>query len=288
MASPGQSQAAPSTQPLTPPAEPQSNNATNTTTAPSQQPSQPTATAPTTTPAPASQPAQVPSTSLKDSGKSRRPRDVRLIHMLLASQGVTAYQERVPLQLLDFAYRYTSSVLQDAVHLTTEGYAGTGPDGGGAGANRGPLEVHSVTLPSLRLSIASRLHYQFQTGLPKEFLMDVAAERNRVTLPGATRGFEAGSGKPAASNSVLMAGMRLPPERFCLTGTGWKMSDEWDSEGEEEVVAGEERGDAVPGGGAEEGEGEGDDEDGKMEDIFGEDAAMGDGGDDEDKDMTDV
>ncbi|OJI96974.1 hypothetical protein ASPVEDRAFT_105670, partial [Aspergillus versicolor CBS 583.65] len=159
-----------------------------------------------------------------DSGKSRRPRDVRLIHMVLASQGVTAYQERVPLQLLDFAYRYTSGVLQDAVHLTTEGYAGTGPEGGGS-SNRGPPEVGSVTLPSLRLSIASRLHYQFQTGLPKEFLMDVAGERNRVALPGATRGFEQGAAKPAASNGVLMAGMRLPPERFCLTGTGWKMSD---------------------------------------------------------------
>ncbi|KAL4934344.1 putative transcription initiation factor TFIID, 31kD subunit [Aspergillus undulatus] len=286
MASPGQSQTGPSTQPLTPPAEPQLNNVTATTSAPSQ----PTTTAPaaTTTPAPASQPAQIPSTSLKDSGKSRRPRDVRLIHMLLAAQGVTAYQERVPLQLLDFAYRYTSGVLQDAVHLTTEGYAGVDGPGGGGGGNRGPPEVNSVALPALRLSIASRLHYQFQTGLPKEFLMDVAAERNRVALPGATRGFEQTPGKPAASSSVLMAGMRLPPERFCLTGRGWKMSDEWESEGEEEVL-GEERNEAGAGAGAgEEEEGEGDDdEDGRMEDIFGEDTAIGDG-DDEDKDMTDV
>ncbi|RDW90053.1 putative transcription initiation factor TFIID, 31kD subunit [Aspergillus mulundensis] len=288
MASPSQSQAAPSTQPLTPPAEPSSANnatATNTTSAPSQQPTQPTS-APTTTPAPA-QPAQIPSTSLKDSGKSRRPRDVRLIHMLLAAQGVTSYQERVPLQLLDFAYRYTSGVLQDAVHLTTEGYAGAGPEAAAAAGNKNQPEVNSVTLPSLRLSIASRLHYQFQTGLPKEFLMDVAAERNRVALPGATRGFDAGAAKPAASNGVLMAGMRLPPERFCLTGTGWKMSDEWESEGEEEVPVPEERNDVMAGAEREEGEGEGDeDEDGKMEDIFGEDAVMGD--DDGDKHMTDV
>ncbi|KAL2820707.1 transcription initiation factor IID, 31kD subunit-domain-containing protein [Aspergillus granulosus] len=296
MASPNQSQAAPSTQPLTPPAEPSTNNATSSTTsAPSQQPAatgasinaQPSRTGAT----PPSQPVTVPTTSLKDTGKSRRPRDVRLIHMLLTSLGVTAYQDRVPLQLLDFAYRYTSGVLQDAVHLTTEGYAGAGPEAAGATGNRVPLEVNSVTLPALRLSIASRLHYQFQTGLPKEFLMDVAAERNRVTLPGATRGFEAGpgSGKPAASSSVLMAGMRLPPERFCLTGTGWNMSEEWESEGEEEVVLGEERdeGATVV---KEERDGEEDeDEDGKMEDIFGEDAVMGDGeDDDEDKDMTDV
>ncbi|KAL2863731.1 putative transcription initiation factor TFIID, 31kD subunit [Aspergillus lucknowensis] len=298
MASPSQSQAAPSTQPLTPPAEPSTNNATSTTTsAPSQQPV-PTNTNTAAQPAqtsvtPAPQPAQVPATSLKDTGKSRRPRDVRLIHMLLASLGVTSYQERVPLQLLDFAYRYTSGVLQDAVHLTTEGYAGAGPEAAGGAGGKAPLEVNSVTLPALRLSIASRLHYQFQTGLPKEFLMDVAAERNRVALPGATRGFEAttpGSGKPAASSSVLMGGMRLPPERFCLTGTGWNMTEEWESEGEEEVPLAEERDEGTTGLGEDkEGEGEGDEEeDGKMEDIFGEDAVMGDGDDEGDKDMTDV
>ncbi|KAL4880146.1 transcription initiation factor IID, 31kD subunit-domain-containing protein [Aspergillus karnatakaensis] len=291
MASPSQSGAAPSTQPLTPPAEPSQTS----TTAPTSAPSQPTQqnTAPTTTPTPAAQPAQVPSTSIKDSGKSRRPRDVRLVHMLLSSLGVTSYQERVPLQLLDFAYRYTSGVLQDAVHLTTEGYAGAGPEGAGGGI-RGPPELGSVTLPALRLSIASRLHYQFQTGLPKEFLADVAAERNRVALPGAQRGFEQGTGKPAASSSVLMAGMRLPPERFCLTGTAWNMKDEWESEGEEEeeeVVLGEESagGDVMGVGARNEGEGDEDeDEDGRMEDIFGEDAVMGDGDDDGDKDMTDA
>lgn len=35
----------------------------------------------------------------------RKPRDARLIHLMLANQGVTAYQERVPLMLMDFAYR---------------------------------------------------------------------------------------------------------------------------------------------------------------------------------------
>lgn len=207
--------------------------------------------------------------------------------MLLASLGVTAYQERVPLQLLDFAYRYTSGVLQDAVHLATEGYAGA--MGEQAGSSRGPPEVNTVSLPALRLSIASRLHYQFQTGLPKEFLMDVAAERNRVALPGATRGYDQGQAKPTANQSVLMGGMRLPPERFCLTGVGWNMKDEWESEGEEEVEEEEPKETNHAGaGGEEDGDGGEDDEDGKMEDIFGEDAVMGDGDDDGDKDMTDV
>lgn len=219
--------------------------------------------------------------------------------MLLASLGVTAYQDRVPLQLLDFAYRYTSNVLQDAVHLATEGYAGA-VDGSGAGGGKSSssAEVNSVSLPALRLSIASRLHYQFQTGLPKEFLMDVASERNRIALPGVSRGFDAaaaganGNGANAANQSVLVAGMRLPPERFCLTGTGWNMKDEWDSEGEEEDLpdAPEQQqsgaGQVAAEGDEEDGENE---EDGKMEDIFGEDTAMGEaGGEDEDDKMNDA
>lgn len=217
---------------------------------------------------------------------------------------MTAYQDRVPLQLLDFAYRYTSNVLQDAVHLATEGYAGAVGDGTGAGAGSGKgassAEVNGVSLPALRLSIASRLHYQFQTGLPKEFLMDVASERNRIALPGVSRGFDAAAGGPngaaagAANQSVMMAGMRLPPERFCLTGTGWNMKDEWDSEGEEEDMPDapqqQQQSGAGKGAGAEEGEeGRDEEEDGKMEDIFGEDTAMGEAGEgDDDQKMNDA
>lgn len=218
--------------------------------------------------------------------------------MLLASLGVTAYQDRVPLQLLDFAYRYTSNVLQDAVHLGVEGYAGAMGEGSGTGSgkNSASAEVGSVSLNGLRLSIASRLHYQFQTGLPKEFLMDVASERNRIALPGVSRGFDAGAGAPngaaanAANQSVMVAGMRLPSERFCLTGTGWNMKDEWDSEGEEEEMSDVQQ-QAVAGTGAgEEGEeGAEEEDDGKMEDIFGEDTAMGEAGEgDEDQKMNDV
>ncbi|KAJ5458416.1 Histone-fold [Penicillium sp. IBT 31633x] len=297
MASPSQTQGiAPTTQPLTPPAE--SSSATNGVSAPAATASQTQPHVPAAAPITATQPPPVPGTSAQDNGKSRRPRDVRLVHMLLASLGVTSYQDRVPLQLLDFAYRYTANVLQDSVHLATEGYAAA--TDGSAGA-KGSAEVSSVSLPALRLSIASRLHFQFQTGLPKEFLMDVASERNRLALPGVSRGFDPAAGAAngaagAANQSVIMGGMRLPPERFCLTGVAWDMKDEWDSEGEEEdmpdVMQQPGTGRGVGGGdGADEMEdgGDEDENDGKMEDIFGEDTTMGDAGDgDEDRKMTDV
>lgn len=32
------------------------------------------------------------------------PRDVRLLHLIFATQGIQNYQEHVPLQLMDFAH----------------------------------------------------------------------------------------------------------------------------------------------------------------------------------------
>lgn len=190
-----------------------------------------------------------PATSSTDSGLSKRPRDARVVHMILANLGVTAYQERVPLQLMDFAYRYTSSTLQDALHLTSENY-GTATTGGGGKANA-VNDLSSITLASLRLSVASRTHYQFNPNLPKEFYHDLAQERNRVALPPVTK----------------ESGVRLPPEQYCLTGVGWGLKEEWDSEEEEE-----EEEEPAEGEDAmnikQEGEGE-EEADETMEDIFG-------------------
>lgn len=158
-----------------------------------------------------------PSTSLSDTGKSTRPRDARLIHLVLASLGVSAYQERVPLQLLDFAYRYTAGVLGDALHLTLEGHAGAGA-GASSSSSRGNNAESVVSIAALRLAVAGRLNYQFRSALPKEFLLELAQERNRIALPRVEREF----------------GLRLPPEKYCLTGVGWGLKDNWDSEGEED------------------------------------------------------
>jgi len=192
--------------------------------------------------------------------------------MLLSSMGVTAYQERVPLQLLDFAYRYTSGVLSDAQHLAAEGYTGnqnpiarTAADGGRAG-------VGEVNMAALRLAATARMGYQFSGTLPKETLLELAAERNRVRLP-------------AVDREGAVFGVRLPHERFVLSGVGWGLPEEWDSEIEEEE---EETGEGPDGGttkdgemvngggGGEQGEDEDMEDDGDgFEHIFGKD----DGGD---------
>jgi len=163
---------------------------------------------------------EVPLTSLQDDGQSQRPRDARLIHLVLSSLGIQSYQERVPLQLLDFAYRYTSSVLSDSLRLSAEGYAGTSTERGGRGRGAGDAGGEGITVASLRQAIASRQGYTFQGHLPKEFMLEQASQRNKVALPKVERGY----------------GVQLPPEKYCLTGVGWTLKDEWESEEEVEAI----------------------------------------------------
>lgn len=192
--------------------------------APTPPPSDQPATATTTTAKPATDnPTGQPMTSSLDDGTSKRPRDARLIHAVLSSYGLTNYQERVPLQLLDFAYRYTSSILSDSLRLSSEGYTNLPPPTNASGRGRGAAAVDDgerITVTSLRQAIAARQGYSFQGALPKEFMLKEAEDRNRIALPKVEGG--------------QAFGVLLPPEKFCLTGVGWSMKQEWDSEVEED------------------------------------------------------
>lgn len=174
------------------------------------------------TPAPGSQqqnPQQNPQQQQQPSS-APRPRDARTLELLLTAQGVTSYEQRVPLLLLDFAYRHTSSVLSDALHLGADPYvthAGSKPSASSGAAASAPGADASVSASAVQLAIASRLSYQFRGGgggggTSKDWLMDVARERNKVALP-----------RVAATEW----GVRLPGERFVLNGLSWGLRDEW-------------------------------------------------------------
>jgi transcription initiation factor TFIID subunit 9B len=216
-------------------------------------PSAPAPSQPAAASIPVAQPA-VPSTSVQDPGHGKRPRDARLIHMLLSSLGVTAYQERVPLQLLDFAYRHSSSILSDALHLSADAYLSQQNRARDAPAGTSYRDADGqVSANAVQLAISSRLQYQFSggsgAGLSKEFLLETAQKRNAIALP------------RLLQNEW---GVRLPSERFVLTGVPWGLKEEWptdelESVGEdamEGLVTGEELG-------VEDAEG------GIMEDVFG-------------------
>ncbi|KAL2154267.1 hypothetical protein VTH82DRAFT_2943 [Thermothelomyces myriococcoides] len=164
------------------------------------------------------------------SANAPRPRDARTIELLLTAQGVTSFEQRVPLLLLDFAYRHTSAVLSDALHLSADPYtshAGARPS---AASGAAPVNVGEATVSAnaVQLAIASRLGFQFHGGsaggagagagggagggASKEWLMELARERNKIALP-----------------RVMPSewGVRLPGERFVLSGVSWGLRDVW-------------------------------------------------------------
>ncbi|KAF1954636.1 TFIID-31kDa-domain-containing protein [Byssothecium circinans] len=203
-----------------------------------------------------------PATSLQDSGTTKRPRDARLLHLVLANMGVHAYTERVPLQLLDFAYRYTNGVLSDALayeppapHPTAGSKKGKASTAATTGENS---DEGGISLNALRTAIAARAATQFSPVLPKEFMAEVAAERNRIALPRVEREW----------------GVRLPPERYCFTGVGWGVRETWEEEGN----GGEEMVDVSGVGGPVGGLGSG------LGQALGNDTVMGGTEDDEDED----
>ena len=202
--------------------------------------------------------------------------------------GISAYQERVPLQLMDFAYRYTSSVLSDALHIQNEGYDNTETNPNSAKGRKNAAsraEEGDVSMAALRMAAASRINHQFSGpgALPKEFLKGLADERNRISLNT--------QAKEGAEKGVMIGGVKLPHERYCLTGVGWGLKGQWDSEGEESLAdeadlggPGDAKEDDARMGGLEEGEGDEDEDLGNMDDVFG---PSGGGDADGDEDMED-
>ena len=149
-----------------------------------------------------------------------RPRDARLIELLLTSQGVTAYEQRVPLLLMDFAYRHTSSILSDALHLSGDPYITQAGAKASASASAAVIPGGDayVTANAVKLAIGARLSYQFRGGsggggISKEYMQELARERNKISLP-----------KIVPSEW----GVRLPSERFVLSGASWGLKETWD------------------------------------------------------------
>lgn len=174
----------------------------------------------------------------------------------------------MPLLLLDFAYRHTSSVLSDALHLSGDPYvtqAGSKPSASGAGATAAPSGDASVSANAVKVAIAARLGYQFRGGssgggISKEYMQELARDRNKIALP------------KIVPNEW---GVRLPSERFVLSGTSWGLKDMWDEDDmdEEDESSASQQGDAMEGIEGPDPEDIGGDgvEGGTVDDVFGDD-----------------
>ncbi|KAK3834510.1 MAG: transcription initiation factor TFIID subunit 9-like protein [Linnemannia gamsii] len=121
-----------------------------------------------------------------------QPRDAKVISLILQSLAVEDADQKVIHQLLEFAHRYTTDVFQDAL-LYSE--------------HAGRTEVG---LDDVRLAIQGRVNHSFTSPPPKEFLLELAEEKNRVPLPLIPEKY----------------GIRLPHERHCLTAVNFQLIPE--------------------------------------------------------------
>ncbi|KAJ2782562.1 Transcription initiation factor TFIID subunit 9 [Coemansia javaensis] len=126
------------------------------------------------------------------------PRDYKIMALLLQSHGITDCDPSVINQLLEFSHRYTVDVLQDALAYAEHAKK---PD---------------IDLEDVRLAIQGRVNYSFTSPPDKELLLELADDRNKRPLPLIPEKY----------------GVRLPPEKYTLTGINFHISPEPRSQAE--------------------------------------------------------
>ncbi|KAH8553729.1 transcription initiation factor IID, 31kD subunit-domain-containing protein [Umbelopsis sp. PMI_123] len=125
----------------------------------------------------------------RESGQ-QQPRDAKIISLLLQSHGVHDFDPKVVHQLLEFAHRYTSDVFQDA--LVYAEHAGR----------------QDIDLADVQLAVQGRVSHSFTAPPPREFLLELAQEKNKVPLPLIPEKY----------------GIRLPHEKHCLTAINFQVT----------------------------------------------------------------
>jgi transcription initiation factor TFIID subunit 9B len=103
--------------------------------------------------------------------------------------GIYNVESRVIQQLLEFSHRYASDVLQDALAFSEH-----------AGHNE-------VNESDIRLAIEGKSTYSFTNPPSRDVLEEIAARRNKLPLPIIQEKY----------------GVRLPPERHCLTAINYQV-----------------------------------------------------------------
>ncbi|KJE89491.1 hypothetical protein CAOG_00952 [Capsaspora owczarzaki ATCC 30864] len=118
------------------------------------------------------------------------PKAVRSMRDILRAMGAEQYDERVIQQLLEFMHRYVASVNDEAKR-----YA--------AHASRDRINVDDV-----RLAASTVVSTGFVTPPPREFLAELAAQRNQFQLP---------------TIRDHVHGLRLPPEKYTLSNVNYQV-----------------------------------------------------------------
>lgn len=118
------------------------------------------------------------------------PKDALVMAAILKEMGVVEYEPRIINQMVEFAYRYVTDIVSDArVYMTH--------------ASR-----KTINIDDIKLAVSQKLDHSFTSPPPREFLLDIARTKNSQPLPLIQQD---------------RCGLRLPPERYCLTGNNYKV-----------------------------------------------------------------
>lgn len=109
-------------------------------------------------------------------------KDAQSMIAVLKDMGIEDFEPRVISQLLEFSYRYTTNLLDDAKAFST--HAGK----------------KSIDSEDIKMAIKSKVDFSFTTTPPRDLLIELSKNKNKNPLP------------PIKDHS----GIRLPPDRFCL------------------------------------------------------------------------
>lgn len=117
------------------------------------------------------------------------PKDAQVMIQILKDMGITEYEPRVINQMLEFTYRYVTTIIEDAKIYATHAKKST------------------VDADDIKLAIQCRMDQSFTSPPPRDFLLEVARQKNQTPLPLI---------KP-------YTGPRLPPDRYCLTAPNYRL-----------------------------------------------------------------
>ncbi|XP_054611369.1 transcription initiation factor TFIID subunit 9 isoform X2 [Dunckerocampus dactyliophorus] len=117
------------------------------------------------------------------------PKDAQVMMQILKDMGVAEYEPRVINQMLEFTYRYVTTIIEDAKIYATH------------------AKKSSVDADDIKLAIQCRMDQSFTSPPPRDFLLEVARQKNQTPLPLI---------KP-------YTGPRLPPDRYCLTAPNYRL-----------------------------------------------------------------
>lgn len=138
-------------------------------------------------------------------GDKSMPKDGRVMMAILKDMNITDYEPRVVEQLLEFVYRYISSVLEDA--RTLSNFARKKGNAPAAGGSAAAAAGNQIDVEDVKLAVQMYTEHNLTSPPTRDILLEVATKKNSTQLP-----------LPKTTG-----GLRLPPDRYCLTAVNYKL-----------------------------------------------------------------